>query len=266
MAIVNCTPDSFFPGSRTPDHGQAVRRAERCVEEGAQILDLGAESTRPGADPVSEEEEWARLEAVLRVVCSWQVAISVDTRRPSVMRRALDMGADIINDVQALTAAGAVEVLRAYPSAGACLMHMRGEPGTMQSLAEYEDVVSAVRGALQDRLERVQSQGIAPDRLVLDPGIGFAKTAEQNWSLLARQAELLSVGRPLLVGWSRKSALGQVTGRAVDERLPASLAAAVLALERGASILRVHDVAATLDAVRVWQAVRSPMEPATIPG
>jgi dihydropteroate synthase len=184
------------------------------------------------------------------------VPVSLDTSRPEVMRAALDLGVDIVNDVRALQRPGALAAVAAHPRAGVSLMHMRGEPDTMQSLAEYDDVVAAVREFLAQRLSAVRDAGIAVQRVVLDPGYGFAKMAAHNLVLAARQRELLDLGRPLLVGWSRKGTLGLVTGRAVGERLPASLAAALAAVAQGASVLRVHDVAPTVDALKVWQALQ----------
>lgn len=256
MGIVNCTPDSFSGGSGSPS--DAVALCEAHVAAGADLLDLGAESTRPGAPPVDEADQWRRLEPVLRAALGLGCPVSVDTSEPGVMQRALELGADAVNDVRALRRPGALAVLARHGAAGVCLMHMRGEPATMQQQARYGDVVADVRDFLAARMAEAVAAGIAPERIVLDPGIGFAKAADHSLALLARQAELAALGRPLLVGWSRKSALGAVTGRAVHERLAASVAAAVLAVDRGAAILRVHDVAATVDALRVWRAATSP--------
>ncbi len=253
MGIVNLTPDSFSDGGR---HGDGRVRCEQLVAEGAEILDLGAESTRPGAKPVPADEEWRRLEPVLRHALTLGVPVSVDTMKPEVMRRALGLGADILNDVAALRAPGALEAVAAHPRAGVCLMHMQGEPRSMQRSPAYADVVAEVAAFLRERVHVASDAGIAAARIVVDPGIGFGKTPEHNLALLRRQAELIAaVGVPLLVGWSRKSTLGALTGRAVGERLAASVAAALLAVERGARIVRVHDVAASVDALRVWRAV-----------
>lgn len=252
MGIVNCTPDSFSDGGAGAS--EAVARCEAHVEAGVDLLDLGAESTRPGAPAVEADEEWRRLRPVLQVALTLGVPVSVDTSAPAVMARALDAGADIVNDVRALRRPGALAAVAAHPRAGVALMHMRGDPATMQQLTDYDDVGAEVGRFLRERLAAAEAAGIAAERVVLDPGIGFAKTAEQSLALLARQRELAALPRPLLVGWSRKSALGLVTGRAVGERLAASVAAAVLAVERGAAIVRVHDVAATVDALRVWRA------------
>jgi dihydropteroate synthase len=207
---------------------------------------------------VGEVDQWRRLEPVLRAALALGCPVVVDTSEPGVMRRALELGADAINDVRALRRPGALAVLAEHGAAGVCLMHMRGEPATMQQQASYDDVAAEVRDFLAARMAAAVAAGIAAERIVLDPGIGFAKSADHSLALLARQAELASLGRPLLVGWSRKSALGAVTGRAVDERVAASVAAAVLAVDRGAAIVRVHDVAATVDALRVWRAGTSP--------
>lgn len=254
MGIVNVTPDSFSDGGQHATTRQALQHCERLVGEGASILDIGAESTRPGAQPPSLAEELARLLPVVREAVRLGVPVSVDTSRPEAMQAVLDLGADIVNDVRSFTRPGALAVLAAHPQAGLCLMHMRGEPDTMAGLAEYGDVVAEVRDELARHVARVVAAGVASDRVVLDPGIGFAKRAPDNWALLQRQAELAVLGRPLLLGWSRKGSLGQLTGRPVQERLAASVAAALACVQRGGQIVRVHDVAATVDALKVWQA------------
>lgn len=256
MGIVNVTPDSFFDGGRHAAAGAAKAYCERLVAEGADLLDIGGESTRPGAATPNCDEELARVLPVLRHAVTLGVAVSVDTSDPEVMRAALDAGADVINDVRALQRPGAMAAVAAHPQAGTCLMHMQGEPGSMQQAPQYNDVVAEVAGFLQQRLAQVQAAGVAAERVVLDPGIGFGKTAAHNWALMQQQSELLALGRPLLVGWSRKSALGQLTGRAVGDRLAASVAAALAAVSRGAHVVRVHDVAATVDALKVWQAAQ----------
>ncbi len=254
MGIVNVTPDSFSDGGRQARAVDAIAHCERLVAQGAHLLDIGGESTRPGADPPSAAHELARVLPVLRHAVTLGVPVSVDTSEPRVMQEALALGVDIVNDVRALRRPGALKVLAAHRQAGVCLMHMRGEPHTMQELLGYDDVVADVCAFLQQRASDVQAAGIAADRIVIDPGIGFAKAPEHNLALLARQQELAGLGWPLLVGWSRKGTLGEVTGRAVDERLAASVAAALIAAQRGAAVLRVHDVAATVDALKVWQA------------
>ncbi|HEY4083804.1 MAG TPA: dihydropteroate synthase [Burkholderiaceae bacterium] len=256
MGIVNLTPDSFSDGGEHASVEAGIAHCKRLVEEGADILDIGGESSRPGAQALSVDEEWARIEPVLAVAAQLGVPVSIDTCKPEVMRRALLEGADIINDIHALERAGALEALAGHPTAGVCLMHMRGEPQTMQGLTDYVDVVAEVTAYLQVRALAAQAVGIAADRIALDPGYGFAKTSEQNLTLLARQAELLSLKMPLLVGWSRKRTLGDLTGRPVGERLAAGLAAALAAIDRGAVIVRTHGVAPTVDAIKVWQALR----------
>lgn len=262
MGIVNVTPDSFSDGGRHADARAALAHCERLLREGADILDIGGESTRPGALILDPDEEWRRLAPVLAGALTLGVAVSVDTCKAEVMRRALDVGVDIINDVHALTAPGCEPVVTAHPSCGLCLMHMRGEPDTMQSQTDYDDVVTEVGDFLQARLDRLRGQGVADERITLDPGIGFGKTPEQNLDLLRRQQALLTLGRPLLVGWSRKSTLGVVTGRPVGERLPASLSAALASVAQGARVVRVHDVAATVDALAVWRAAGGALGPA----
>ena len=253
MGIVNVTPDSFFDGGLHASTAAAQAHCDTLVAQGAHMLDIGGESTRPGAAAPSVDEELARVLPVLRHALSLGVPVSVDTSRPEVMRAALDLGVDIVNDVRALQRPGALDCLAGHPRAGVCLMHLRGEPGSMQTEARYQDVVQEVRDFLQGRVHAAQVAGIAAERIVVDPGIGFAKTAQHNVELLCRQRELLLIGRPLLVGWSRKSTLGVITGRSVGERLAASVAAALAAVQRGASVLRVHDVAATVDALKVWR-------------
>ena len=264
MGIVNVTPDSFSDGGRHASTAAALAHCERLLAEGADVLDVGGESTRPGADVLSSEEEIARVLPVLKQALQLGVPLSVDTSNPELMQRALDLGADVVNDVRALRREGALACVARFPTAGLCLMHMRGEPGTMQAQADYEDVVSEVAAFLAGRLSDALAAGIAAERIVLDPGIGFAKRPEHNLSLLQRQGELCrALSRPLLVGWSRKGTLGLITGRAVGERLAASVAAALAAVHHGAAIVRVHDVAATVDALKVWQAATyAPTAPA----
>ncbi|GAP34644.1 dihydropteroate synthase [Piscinibacter sakaiensis] len=255
MAIVNTTPDSFSDGGRLPDAQAALQRCEALLREGADILDIGGESTRPGAAPVPADAEWARVEPVLRGALGLGCPVSIDTMKTEVMARALDLGVDIVNDVMALRAPGA-EACVAASAAGICLMHMRGEPRSMQAVEPvYGDVVREVAAFLAARVAALQGRGVAPDRITVDPGIGFGKTLAHNLELLARQRELIALaGRPLLAGWSRKSSLGRLTGREVGDRLPASVAAALAAVQQGAAVVRVHDVAATVDALTVWRA------------
>lgn len=258
MGIVNLTPDSFSDGGHHQGRAAGLAHCERLVAEGADLLDLGGESTRPGAREVSVAEELDRVMPVLEGALHLGVPISVDTRRAEVMRAALSAGADIINDVAALREPGALEAVAAHPRCGVCLMHMRGTPQTMQQQAAYDDVVAEVSDFLREREAALVGAGVAPERIVLDPGIGFGKGVEHNLDLLRRQAELLRLGRPLLVGWSRKSTLGALTGREVGERTSASVAAALIAVQRGARIVRVHDVAATVDALRLWRRIDAP--------
>ena len=254
MGIVNVTPDSFWDGGSHAGTGAALAHCERLVKEGADILDIGGESSRPGAVSLSAADELARVLPVLRVALTLGVPISVDSCKPQVMHAALDLGVDIVNDILALQAPGALELIAGHAACGVCLMHMRCNPQTMQDAPDYGDVVSEVGAFLSGRAAAVLEQGVEAQRIVLDPGIGFGKRAEHNLALLARQPELLTLGHPLLLGWSRKSTLGVLTGRAVADRLAASLAAALAAVQQGASILRVHDVAHTVDALRVWRA------------
>lgn len=254
MGIVNVTPDSFSDGGQFLNAASALHQCERLIQEGADILDIGGESSRPGAPTLSVEEEWLRLEGVLKAAVSLGVPVSVDTCKTEVMRRALDLGVDIINDIRALEAPGAVDLAASHGQCGVCLMHMQGDPATMQARPSYPDVVSEVKAFLTQRLGVLSASGVLPDRITLDPGIGFGKTPAHNIELLKRQSELLDLGRPLLLGWSRKSTLGQITGKAVEDRLVASVAAALAAVTRGARIVRVHDVGATADALKIWQA------------
>jgi dihydropteroate synthase len=255
MGIVNCTPDSFADSARGSD--EAIALCGRLVAEGADLLDIGGESTRPGAAAVPEEEELRRVLPVLDAALELGVPVSIDTRHAGTMREVLARGADVINDVQALQAPGALDVVVAHGRCGVCLMHMRGEPENMRAEAHYDDVVRDVRTFLAQRLVAVAQHGIDAERIVVDPGIGFAKTPAHNLELLRRQHELADLGRPLLVGWSRKSTLGRLTGgKPAGERVAASVAAALIAVERGARIVRVHDVAATVDALAVWKAAQ----------
>jgi dihydropteroate synthase len=265
MAIVNLTPDSFATHTMQADwaehpissHTQWIKgslaHAQAQLKAGADILDIGAESTRPGATVVPLEEEWSRLEPILQEVVKWGVPISVDTYKPQIMARALDLGVDIINDIWALRQSQALEVLASF-NAGICLMHMHANPQTMQVNPMSGDVVAQVSDFLAERVKACADQGIQRSRLILDPGVGFGKTVAQNFDLLHRQQKMLSAFEPLpfLIGWSRKSSLGAVTGLAVEDRVGASVVAAVLAIERGAQVVRVHDVAPTIEALKVW--------------
>ncbi len=254
MGVVNATPDSFSDGGRYLDPRAAIARCKQLVAEGADLLDVGGESTRPGAPVVSADEELGRVMPVLEAALGLGRAVSIDTMKPAVMRAALGLGVDIVNDVNALRAPGALECVAGHPSCGVCLMHMRGDPRTMQRRTDYDDVIGEVAGFLAERDAAVRAAGVARERIVLDPGVGFGKGMTHNLELLRRQRELLALGRPLLVGWSAKSTLGTLTGRAVDERQAASLAAALASVLGGARIVRVHDVRSTVDALKVWEA------------
>ncbi len=253
MGIVNVTPDSFSDGGQHAGTRSALACCERLLAEGADLLDIGGESTRPGAPPVPLEVELDRVLPVLQGALSLGCPVSVDTTKPEVMTRALALGADIINDIQALRSPGALDAVAAHPACGVCLMHMLGTPQSMQGAPVYTDVVADVARFLGERAAALRARGVSATRIVLDPGIGFGKTVEHNLELLRRQPELLALGLPLLVGWSRKSTLGAITGRPVTERSHASVAAALAALLQGARIVRVHDVAATVDALAVWR-------------
>jgi dihydropteroate synthase len=264
MGIVNATPDSFVDGGQFSTLAEAIDHCRRLIDAGADILDIGGESSRPGAEPVSLDEERRRVLPILEAVLTMGHPVSIDTTKPALMAEALALGVDIVNDINALRAPGALEAVAAHTACGICLMHMRGDPQSMQSQACYVDVVADVTSMLRDRVDELMARGIATDRIVLDPGIGFGKTVQHNLELLRRQSELLSLGQPLLVGWSRKSTLGALTGRAVGDRLAASLAAALAAVHNGASIVRVHDVAATVDALKIWRAAGLPITRASL--
>lgn len=265
MGIVNVTPDSFSDGGRyLSADGQvaaALAHCEQLIGDGADMLDIGGESSRPGAPPVPLAEELARVLPVVRHAVALGVPLSVDTYKPEVMQAVLDLGADVINDIWALRQPGAFDVLARHPSCGVCLMHMHGEPQTMQSAPMAGDVVPVVRAFLQQVAQDLQAAGVAAPRILLDAGVGFGKTVAQNFSLLARQGELLSLGFSLLAAWSRKSSLAAVCGNPATEpasRLVPSVAAAVLAVERGARVVRVHDVRETVQALQVWRAAAKP--------
>ena len=289
MGIVNAAPDSFSGDGRAGDLGAQMARCERLIGEGAHILDIGGESTRPGSRPVPLDEELARVLPLVREAVRLGVPVSVDTGKPQVMAAVLDLGADIINDVWALRRPGARDIVAAHPACGVCLMHMHGDPQTMQQTTMEGDAVPQVLRFLRQAAQALQGQGVDKSRIVLDPGIGFGKTVAQNFALLARQRELLAAGYPLLAGWSRKSALGAALNTTVgwdenpsihrqklglryassqpaappppEQRVAASVAAALLAIERGASIVRVHDVAATAQAVKIWLAMNKESTP-----
>ena len=260
MGVLNVTPDSFSDGGRYLDAAQAIDRARLMLAEGADIIDIGGESTRPGAAPASEREELERVIPLLEKLQPESAArglpLSVDTRKPAVMRAAIAAGASMINAVGGLSAPGALEaVAGAATPVAVCLMHMQGEPATMQQHVVYTDVVAEVRAFLGARAATCERAGIARERIVVDPGFGFGKTVEHNLVLLRELAEIVSLGYPVLVGLSRKSTIGALTGRDVGERLAGSIAAALAAVARGAAIVRAHDVLETVDALKVWRAV-----------
>ena len=258
MGIVNVTPDSFSDGGSHEGVTAAMAHAEQLLADGAHILDIGGESTRPGSPAVPLDEELRRVLPVVREMVRLNVPISVDTYKPAVMRAVLDLGADIINDVWALRQPGAQQVVAQHANCGVCLMHMHANPQTMHLEHMSGDVVPQVLQFLQQQTQALQALGVKNDRIVWDAGTGFGKSVAQNFQLLQQQAVLASAGFPLLAGWSRKGSLGQVTGRTVDARMPASIAAALLAVERGAAIVRVHDVRETVDALAVLRAMRQP--------
>jgi len=255
MGILNVTPDSFSDGGRYADPARALAHARAMLADGADIVDVGGESTRPGAAPVDEAAEIARVVPVIEALARDGALVSVDTMKPGVMRAAIAAGASIVNDVRALSEPGAIDAVAAS-GAAVCLMHMRGMPATMQTAPDYRDVVAEVRDFLAARARECEAAGIARDRIVVDPGFGFGKTRAHNLDLLAGLPAIAAVGYPVLAGLSRKSMLGAITGRPEGERASASVAAAVLAVERGAAIVRVHDVRETVDALAVWQAMR----------
>jgi dihydropteroate synthase len=258
MGIVNATPDSFSDGRRFFDPAAALAQARQLITEGADLIDIGGESTRPGAAEVSVEDELRRVLPIVEALSDGSVALSIDTSKPEVMRAALARGAAVVNDVRSLNMPGALEIVRAA-DCGVVLMHMQGTPQTMQLDPRYADVAREVCASLRSRCEEVVQAGVARRRIALDPGFGFGKTNEHNFELLARLEELVEIGRPLMVGISRKGMLKHATGRSVGDRLVASVAAALIAVERGARIVRVHDVAATRDALAVWQTTREQM-------
>jgi dihydropteroate synthase len=259
MGVLNVTPDSFSDGGRYASTESAVAHARALISEGADILDVGGESTRPGAQPVTLDEERWRVLPVIEGLAGDGVPISVDTCKPVLMREAIAAGASLVNDVRALEAPDALETV-ARTSAAVCLMHKQGDPRTMQQSPHYEDVVREVRDYLAGRIEAALAAGIARERIVIDPGFGFGKTQEHNLELARHLAELTTLGVPVLAGLSRKAMLGRITGREARDRVHASVAAALFAVERGAAIVRVHDVMATRDALAVWFALKGTID------
>lgn len=258
MGIVNVTPDSFSDGGSHADVSSALAHCEQLLSEGADILDIGGESTRPGSPAVPLEEELRRVVPVIREAVRLGVPLSIDTYKPQVMQAVLDLGADIVNDIWSLRQPGAREVVAGHPRCGVCLMHMHRDPQTMQLAPMEGDAVVQAMDFLAEQVRQLQALGVAAERIVIDPGVGFGKTVEQNFALLARQQAFGQLGFPILAGWSRKSALGAVTGLAeASQRALPSVVAAVLAADRGARVLRVHDVRETVQGLAVWSAMQA---------
>jgi len=255
MGIVNVTPDSFSDGASFLDAGAAIVHGVRLAEEGADLVDVGGESTRPGAAPVPVEEELRRVVPVVEALAARGIAVSVDTMKPEVMRAALGAGASMLNDVNAFRAPGAIEAV-AGANVSVCVMHMKGTPATMQANPQYGDVVAEVSAYLRSRARALEAAGIAPSRIVVDPGFGFGKTLEHNVALFRALPALASMGYRLLVGLSRKKSIGDITGRPAGERVAGSVAAALMAVQNGANFVRVHDVRETVDSIKVWLALR----------
>jgi len=256
MGVLNVTPDSFSDGGRYLDLHRALAHARSMLADGADIIDIGGESTRPGASPTSEADEIERVVPIVEALAREGALVSVDTMKPAVMRAAIAAGASMINDVRALQEAGAIDSV-ARSQVAVCLMHMQGEPRTMQRAPVYRDVVADVRDFLHGRAVACKSAGIDADRIAIDPGFGFGKTVAHNLRLIRELSTIASLGFPVVVGASRKSTLGKLTGRTADDRLAASIAAALAAVAHGASIVRVHDVRETLDALKVWRAIET---------
>jgi len=256
MGIVNVTPNSFSDGGRYFDPARAIEHGLEMRGHGADLVDVGGESTRPGAEPVSEQAELARVMPVVEALVREGVPVSIDTLKPGVMRAAIEAGAAVVNDVNGLRAPGAVEVV-ARAGVGVCIMHMQGTPETMQDDPQYDDVVGEVGAFLLERAEVLENAGVAREQIVLDTGFGFGKSLEHNRELFRAIPRLAALGFPLLVGVSRKRMIGQFTGRGMDERTAGSVAAALLAAQNGASVLRVHDVRETVDALNVWVNLRT---------
>ncbi|HEY3179457.1 MAG TPA: dihydropteroate synthase [Casimicrobiaceae bacterium] len=259
MGVLNVTPDSFSDGGRFLDFDRALAHARKMLADGADIIDIGGESTRPGALPTSEADEIARVVPIVQALARDEIVISVDTMKPAVMHAAISAGASMINDVRALRAADALDIV-AKSDVAVCLMHMQGEPRTMQSAPVYGDVVADVRHFLDERVVACRAAGIVEDRIAVDPGFGFGKTVAHNLRLLRELSAIALLGFPIVAGLSRKSTLGALTGRSADNRIAASIAAALSAVAHGASIIRVHDVGETVDALKVWWAIEKGSE------
>lgn len=260
MGVLNVTPDSFSDGGQHNAADRAIGHAQALIRQGAGIIDIGGESTRPGAQPVPVQSELARVLPVIEALRYSNIPLSVDTCKPEVMRAALDAGADIINDISGFKAPQARQIVASHPRCGLCVMHMQGEPRTMQQAPHYEDVTAEVCRDLHQTAVMLEAAGVARARIALDPGFGFGKSATHNFELMRNLQMLVELGYPVLVGVSRKSMIGAATGRSVEHRLAGSLAGALAALARGAKIIRVHDVEQTVDAVRVWEAVEKGLQ------
>ncbi|MBE0350048.1 dihydropteroate synthase [Pseudoalteromonas lipolytica] len=257
MGILNVTPDSFSDGGNYCQLDSAVKQAHTLLEQGAKIIDIGGESTRPGAPDVSLEDELDRVIPLVKALRKTSdCIISIDTSKSEVMRQAILAGADIINDVRALQEPGAIEVLSAYPDVAICLMHMQGQPRTMQSNPQYEDLFADINDFFSERIAACEQAGIQQQRIILDPGFGFGKTLAHNYEILDRFDEFNQFNLPVLAGLSRKSMIGNLLNKSTDERLAGSLAGALIAAQNGAKIIRVHDVSETLDVLTVWQACK----------
>jgi len=257
MGVVNVTPDSFSDGGLYLSTRQAIAHARRLIDEGVDILDIGGESTRPDSQPVSIDEELSRVIPVLETLIDTHIPISIDTSKPEVMKHAIEAGAFMINDVNALRSPGALEVIAQNNHVQVCLMHMQGTPQNMQKSPQYKNIVAEVKDFLQQRIDAVKAAGISQDRLVIDPGFGFGKTLQHNFTLLNHLNEFTTLGVPVLAGLSRKSMLGAITGNGVTHRIHESIAAALLAVVKGARIIRVHDVKASKDAIAIYHAMKN---------
>lgn len=255
MGILNTTPDSFSDGGLFQSAKAALAHAEQMIESGVDIIDIGGESTRPGAEPISLQEELDRVMPVIESLVNCGVALSIDTYKAETMKAALAAGVDCVNDIWGLRQAGAAQVVSNHPECGLVLMHMQRDPQTMQFDPHYEDVIAQVSAFLIERANVLIHQGVSADRIALDPGFGFGKSLEQNLTMLSQFERFTQLGFPVLAGISRKSMLGKLTGRESDGRLAASIAAVIMAADRGARIVRVHDVADTIDALKIWEAV-----------
>jgi len=256
LGIVNVTPNSFSDGGKFIERPRAIEHALRLAEEGADLVDVGGESTRPGAQPVPASEELDRVMPVVEALVANGVAVSVDTMKPEVMRAAIDAGCAVVNDVNAFREPGAIEAV-AQGRVGVIAMHMQGTPATMQQAPHYDDVVAEVASYLHERAGALEAAGVDHDAIVLDPGFGFGKTLEHNLALFRAMPVLAQMGYPILAGVSRKRIIGEITGRALEERVAGSVAAALLAVQNGARLVRVHDVRETVDALRVWRAIEN---------